>query len=177
MICFNILFYTTSCFSQERKDQNESHFNISIGSLHGSKRILKNQDYIGGNGIYVMYKKPISAQLAISVTTGFERFKNENFYPFYLTSSILSKSGSLRTFDFDFGYSIVASRLFSIRQNRYQQGGRVMGIGISQFLAIGHRNQISFGLKVKHQRATEIKAETRMNSNYLIFSLSLGLSF
>ncbi len=139
-------------------------------------------EYVVGQGAYVSLAHPVSDRFFVSAGGGIEVLTDETFYPLFGSFIIQPNPTKKFTLQFDLGYSFAEHSDYEQHSFYKFQGGRMTGVGVSQFLQIGPNSLLNLGAKFRHQLThltytsdSAFKIEDKLN--YLLLSFVVGLHF
>lgn len=160
------------------------HWSLGVTGafINGTEMNSGSFEYVVGQGVYVSLAHPVSDRFFVSAGGGIEVLTDETFYPLFGSFIIQPNPTKKFTLQFDLGYSFAEHSDYEQHSFYKFQGGRMTGVGVSQFLQIGPNSLLNLGAKFRHQLThltytsdSAFKIEDKLN--YLLLSFVVGLHF
>jgi hypothetical protein len=187
-LTFLLLFATSLSFSAQSSDSlpkaNPCDWRLGLSGafINGGELNSGSFEYVVGQGVYASLAHPVSEHFFVSASGGIEVLTNETFYPLFASFIVQPNPSKKFTLQFDLGHSFAEHSDYEQHLFYQFHGGRMTGVGISQFLQVGNKSMLQLGARFRHQLTrltytsdSAFKIEEKLN--YLLLSFTVGLYF
>jgi hypothetical protein len=162
----------------------DCHWSLGVTGafINGAEMNSGSFEYVVGQGVYISLAHPITDRFFVSASGGIEILTDETFYPLFGSFIIQPNPSKKFTMQFDLGYSFAEHSDYEQHSFYKFQGGRMTGIGVSQFLQVGPKSLLNLGAKFRYQLthltySSDSAFTIKDKLNYLLLSFVVGLHF
>jgi hypothetical protein len=182
-----ILNLCNSVHGQQRDSvatNSNCHWRVGLSGafINGAELNTGSFEYLVGQAVYVSFAYPLSDRLFLSTSGGIEILTDESFYPLFGSFIVQPNPQKKLTLQLDLGHSFAEHSDYEKHSYYKFRGGRMTGVGISQFIQVGQNSMLNLGAKFRHQLtklsySSDSTNKIEENLNYVLLSLIVGLYF